>query len=71
MLLASTVIEASCSTVWTTRGAARMEMPGAKQRHEHFADRPVYDLGIRRWLGDFMSHWLQCGSQRPRLVAAE
>ena len=35
---------------WTTRGAARMEMPGAKPRHEHFADRPVYDHGIRAWL---------------------
>jgi GMP synthase (glutamine-hydrolysing) len=46
-------------------------MPGAKQRHEHFADRPVYDLGIRRWLSDFLDHWLQCGVQRPRLVAAE
>ena len=44
---------------WTTRGAARMEMPGAKQRHEHFADRPVYDHGIRAWLSDFLDHWLQ------------
>jgi GMP synthase (glutamine-hydrolysing) len=56
---------------WTTRGAARMELPGAKKRHEHFADRPVYDHGIRRWLSDFLDHWLACGVQRPRLVAAE
>jgi GMP synthase (glutamine-hydrolysing) len=56
---------------WTTRGHARMELPGAKQRHEHFADRPVYDHGIRAWLSDFLDHWLKCGVARPRLVAAE
>jgi len=53
---------------WTTRGAARMELPGAKQRHEHFADRPVYDHGVRRWLADFLDHWL--AQARPRQLAA-
>jgi GMP synthase (glutamine-hydrolysing) len=43
---------------WTTRGHARMEMPGAKARAEHFADRPVYDPAVRRWLSDFLDHWL-------------
>jgi GMP synthase (glutamine-hydrolysing) len=43
---------------WTTRGHARMEMPGAKPRAEHFADRPVYDPAVRRWLGDFLHHWI-------------
>jgi GMP synthase (glutamine-hydrolysing) len=43
---------------WTTRGHARMEMPGAKQRAAHFADRPVYDLAIRTWLADFLDHWI-------------
>ena len=56
---------------WTTRGAARMEMPGAKPRHEHFADRPAYDHGIRAWLADFLDHWLARGEARQRLVAAE
>jgi GMP synthase (glutamine-hydrolysing) len=55
---------------WTTRGAARMELPGAKQRHEHFADRPVYDHGIRAWLSDFLDHWLAIGQPR-QLAAAE
>src|SRR5438105_3313225 len=55
---------------WTTRGAARMDMRGAKQRHEHFADRPVYDHGIRRWLADFLDHWL-AQAQPPHLAAAE
>ena len=53
---------------WTVRGHARMELPGAKQRHEHFADRPVYDHGIRAWLSDFLDHWLLVG--RPRQLAA-
>jgi GMP synthase (glutamine-hydrolysing) len=44
---------------WTTRGHARMEMPGAKQRAAHFAERPVYDLAIRTWLATFMDAWLE------------
>jgi GMP synthase (glutamine-hydrolysing) len=56
---------------WTTRGAARMDMPGAKKRHEHFADRPVYDHGVRRWLSDFLDHWLAVGKPQQRLQAAE
>ena len=47
-----------------------MELPGAKQRHEHFADRPVYDHGIRAWLSDFLDHWLAVG-QPQQLAAAE
>jgi GMP synthase (glutamine-hydrolysing) len=43
---------------WTTRGHARMEMPGARPRAEHYADRPVYDPAIRRWLTDFLDHWI-------------
>ena len=55
---------------WTTRGHARMELPGAKARAEHFADRPVYDRGIRAWLADFLDHWLRAG-QPQQLAAAE
>ena len=43
---------------WTTRGHSRMELPGAKPREEHFADRPIYDPAIRAWLPDFLDHWL-------------
>ena len=32
---------------WTTRGHVRMEMPGAKPRAAHFADREVYDYSAR------------------------
>jgi GMP synthase (glutamine-hydrolysing) len=50
---------------WTIRGAARFALPGAKQRGEHFADRPVYDHGVRRWLAGFLDHWLESGAPAP------
>ena len=43
---------------WLTRGAHRMEMPGTKQRHEHIADRAVYDRAAMNWLAHFLDHWL-------------
>ena len=43
---------------WTSRGHARMAMPGAKQRAAHFAERPVYDQAIRTWLATFLDAWL-------------
>ncbi len=43
---------------WTTRGHARMELPGAKQRAAHFAERPIYDVAIRTWLATFLQAWL-------------
>lgn len=43
---------------WTTRGHSRMELPGAKPREEHFADRPIYDPAIRAWLGAFLDRWM-------------
>jgi GMP synthase (glutamine-hydrolysing) len=35
-----------------------MELPGAQPRAEHYADRPVYDPAIRRWLADFLDQWI-------------
>jgi GMP synthase (glutamine-hydrolysing) len=43
---------------WMTRGHARMELPGARSRTEHYTDRPVYDPAIRRWLADFLDQWM-------------
>jgi GMP synthase (glutamine-hydrolysing) len=43
---------------WLVRGAHRMELPGTKQRHEHIADRAVYDFASRNWLATFLNHWL-------------
>lgn len=44
---------------WTIRGAARMEMPNAKQRVAHFEDRWVHDYGMQSWLSNFLDHWLR------------
>jgi GMP synthase (glutamine-hydrolysing) len=55
---------------WTTRGHARLELPGAKPRMAHFADRPVYDHAIRKWLADFLEHWLAPGAARPKPTGA-
>ena len=54
---------------WTTRGHERMQLPGAKSRTEHFADRAVHDLAARAWLASFLDHWLNCGADCEREVA--
>jgi GMP synthase (glutamine-hydrolysing) len=43
---------------WTARGHKRMELPGAKPRAAHFADRAVHDPIGRTWLAAFLDHWL-------------
>jgi GMP synthase (glutamine-hydrolysing) len=43
---------------WTTRGHDRLEMPGAKPRTAHFADRAVYDHTARAWLDLFLERWI-------------
>jgi GMP synthase (glutamine-hydrolysing) len=43
---------------WTTRGHVRLEMPGAKPRAAHFADREVYDYSVRAWLSLFLERWI-------------
>jgi GMP synthase (glutamine-hydrolysing) len=48
---------------WVTRGHERMALPGAKPRAAHFSDRPVYDLAMRLWLGDFLDGWLSVSPQ--------
>jgi GMP synthase (glutamine-hydrolysing) len=43
---------------WTTRGHARLELPGARPRHQHFADRAVHDVTERAWLKQILDGWL-------------
>lgn len=43
---------------WTTRGCDRMDSPGARPRHDHFADRAVHDFAERAWLNHFVGDWL-------------
>jgi GMP synthase (glutamine-hydrolysing) len=53
---------------WTTRGCDRMDAPGARPRHQHFADRAVYDTAERAWLTQFVEGWLV---PTPRAVLAQ
>jgi GMP synthase (glutamine-hydrolysing) len=43
---------------WTTRGDARLDLPGARPRHHHFSDRAVHDVTERAWLKRFLDGWL-------------
>jgi len=53
---------------WTTRGHARLELPGARPRRDHFADRAVHDMAERIWLRDFLDNWL---ARMPQLTLAQ
>jgi GMP synthase (glutamine-hydrolysing) len=55
---------------WTTRGHVRLEMPGAKPRAQHFADREVYDFSARAWLAMFLERWIGDQSFAADLEAA-
>jgi GMP synthase (glutamine-hydrolysing) len=46
---------------WTTRGCERLVLPGARERHHHFADRAQHDVAERAWLNRFLDGW------RPRM----
>jgi GMP synthase (glutamine-hydrolysing) len=43
---------------WTTTGHERMQLPGARPRETHFADRAVYDYTARAWLSVFLERWM-------------
>jgi GMP synthase (glutamine-hydrolysing) len=43
---------------WMARGHQRLEMPGARPRAAHIADRAVYDYSARAWLDGFLRRWL-------------
>ena len=42
---------------WTTRGHARLALPNARPRADHFEDRLVHDPKTRSWLGKFLDLW--------------
>ncbi len=43
---------------WTTRGAQRLDLPGAQDRSQHFDGRARYDAAVRKWLIDFLDLWV-------------
>jgi GMP synthase (glutamine-hydrolysing) len=50
------------------RGCARLDLPGARPRHHHFADRAVHDVTERAWLKAFIDGWL---TRMPLSVMSE
>jgi GMP synthase (glutamine-hydrolysing) len=54
---------------WLMKGQARLTMPGAKSSEQHFADRPVYDFAIRKWLIDFLDRWCALSQDSARGAA--
>jgi len=52
---------------WTIRGAARLEMPNAKPRHQHFDDRLVHDPKTLLWLNEFIDLWLAMGEPGTKM----
>jgi GMP synthase (glutamine-hydrolysing) len=54
---------------WTVRGAARLELPNARPREQHFADRAAYDYPVRQWLAEFLNHWVAGAAKTARAKA--
>jgi len=47
---------------WTTRGAARLELPNAQPREQHFDGRFLHDPKTRVWLEKFLDLWIGLGT---------
>lgn len=39
---------------WVVRGAQRFVLPGAQQGRDHLGGRFIWDMHLKRWLGDFL-----------------
>lgn len=46
---------------WTTRGAHRMDSPGAQERSAHLEGWHMYDAAIARWIDSFLHCWIGGG----------
>ena len=55
---------------WTVRAAHRLDLPGARPREAHFADRPLHDPKVRSWLANFLDFWTALARKRERAPAA-
>ena len=55
---------------WTTKGAPRMQMPGAQQRRDHFAGRAIFDAAVKVWLNDFLDRWIGTAEAPAKHAAA-
>lgn len=55
---------------WTTRGHARMELPGAQPRDAHFSGRLLHDPACRTWLAAFIDFWLKSPASKMKPEAS-
>ncbi|MER8963367.1 glutamine amidotransferase [Mesorhizobium sp. M0701] len=39
---------------WVVRGAHRFELPGAQPGRDHLGGRLIWDMHLKRWLGEFL-----------------
>lgn len=44
---------------WTGHHSTRLEMRGARQRHEHIAGHIAHAAKVQAWLGGFLERWTQ------------
>ena len=49
---------------WVVRGAHRFELPGAQPGRDHLGGRLIWDMHLKRWLGEFL-HLVFGGKARP------
>ncbi|MFN0265063.1 glutamine amidotransferase [Tepidamorphus sp. 3E244] len=54
---------------WTTKGAARLALPGAQPKAEHVRGRFLHDPAIDAWLERFLNVWLSSRDQEAALAA--
>lgn len=50
---------------WVVHGAHRFVLPGAQQGRDHLGGRMIWDVHLRRWLGDFL-HLIFGTAEKPR-----
>ncbi len=54
---------------WTVKGAYRMQSPGAQNKAQHLAQRPLYDPAIKQWLCEFLDIWIGDASKAKKKAA--
>ncbi len=51
---------------WSTLSSNRMVLPGTRPRTEHISGHVRHGPAQRRWLGDFLSHWVSLDREPSR-----
>jgi GMP synthase (glutamine-hydrolysing) len=53
---------------WVVHGAHRFELPGAQPGRDHLGGRMIWDMHLKRWLGEFLERIFGKGQQGSRAV---